>query len=191
MHGTQGFLRMDHPWKGKAQAKEPTWRCSGRSPLSARSGAQLWVLHLLSCYPETLVFVRPVCSPGIHYHTNARGCPCTPASWVRRRDGSPGTARRSEGLHRWAGPLFLPAREAVMGNSQPASVPANRSRYCVLLIVTSYRGIRGVAVDTEYKNPEPSARPNTCLGIQLQSPCAKEDPSRRAIKKSDLFANSL
>ena len=75
-----------------------------------------------------------------------------------------------------------------MGSSQPASVPANT--VALLCAVNCYhvRGIHGVAVDTEYKNPEPSARPNTCPGHSAAvTLCSKKDPSRRAIKKSDLF----
>lgn len=75
-----------------------------------------------------------------------------------------------------------------MGSSQPASVPANT--VVPLCAVNCYHvcGIHGVVVDTEYKNPEPSARPNTCPGHSAAvTLCSKKDPSRRAIKKSDLF----
>ena len=75
-----------------------------------------------------------------------------------------------------------------MGSSQTASVPENT--VAPLCAVNCYYvgGLGGVAVGTEYKNPEPSARPNTCPGhsaaVTLRS---KRDPSHRAIKKSDLF----
>lgn len=75
-----------------------------------------------------------------------------------------------------------------MGSSQPASVPGNT--VAPLCAVNCYHvgGLRGVAVGTEYKNPAPSARPNTCPGHSAAVIlCSKRDPSRRAIKKSDLF----
>ena len=175
------------PWKERLKQRNRRGDAQA-GPSVCKESAQLWVLHLLSRCLETLVFVRSVCSPGIHYHTNARGCPCTaPASWVRRRTRAL-EQPAFRGLHRWARAFVLPAREAVVGSSQPASVPANT--VALLCAVNCYHvhGIHGVAVDTEYKNPEPSARPSTCPGHSAAvTLCSKKDPSRRAIKKSDLF----
>lgn len=78
-----------------------------------------------------------------------------------------------------------------MGSSQPASVTGNMVAPLCAFNCYYVHGIRGAAVDIEYKSTEPFARPNRCpVALPHAAPvtfCSKKDPSDRAIKKYDLF----
>lgn len=94
--------------------------------------------------------------------------------FLKREDESP-EQLKAHALHRWAALCSGLASGGCYGKQPTCSVPAtSRSRLlCVKNVTTD--GTGWVAGDTEYKNPEPSARPNThVLGIQPQSPCAKK-----------------
>lgn len=93
----------------------------------------------------------------------------------RRRRGAGWNRQHSEPRTDGPEPFVPPAREAVVGSSQPASVTVNMVAPLCAFNCHSVRGIREVAVGIEYKGGEPSARPNTCPGashIQPQPPLA-------------------